>query len=112
VRAVALVGTAAPPWLPQAASRRVVTLDADAAGDRAAAGLTAALASFARSVERLRPPSGKDWHDALLADYGELCAVLEACGLVTAGAVDPAAASAPAPPDRGQLAVPGGAVRR
>ena len=42
----------------------------------------AALASFARSIERLRPPAGKDWNDALLADYGGLCDALEAHGLV------------------------------
>jgi hypothetical protein len=60
----------------------VVALDADDAGDRAAAGLTDALASFARSVERLRPPAGKDWNDTLLADYGGLCDALEAHGLV------------------------------
>jgi hypothetical protein len=84
VPAVALVGTAAPTWLPQAAAFRrvVVALDADDAGDRAAAGLTDALASFARSVERLRPPVGKDWNDALLADYGGLCDALESHGLV------------------------------
>ncbi len=82
--ALALVGTAAPAWLPQAAAFRrvVVALDADDAGDRAATGLTDALASFARSIERLRPPAGKDWNDALLADYGGLCAALEAHGLV------------------------------
>jgi DNA primase len=68
VPAVALVGTAAPAWLPQAAAFRrvVVALDADVAGDRAAAGLVADLASFARRVERVRPPAGKDWNDALL----------------------------------------------
>ena len=42
-------------------------------GDRAAAGPTDTLASFARSVERLRPPRGKDWNDALLADCVVLC---------------------------------------
>jgi hypothetical protein len=109
--AVALVGTAAPAWLPQAAAFRrvVVALDADEAGDRAAAELEASLASFARSVERLRPLAGKDWNDALLADYGGLCDVVEACGLVTAGAVAPAASAAP--PDRGSGASPGDAER-
>jgi hypothetical protein len=90
VPAVALVGTAAPGWLPSAAAFRrvVVALDADAAGDRAAAGLLRELAPFARSVERLRPPggpAGKDWNDALLADYGALCDLLEARGLAVAG---------------------------
>jgi hypothetical protein len=42
------------------------------------------LASFARSVERLRPPAGKDWNDALLADCGGLCDTLEAHGLAGA----------------------------
>jgi hypothetical protein len=114
VPAVALVGTAAPRWLPQAAAFRrvVVALDADDAGDRAAAVLTAALASFARSVERLRPPAGKDWNDALLADYGGLCDVLEGGALVAAGAVASAASIAPAPPERGLLAIPSGAERR
>jgi hypothetical protein len=55
------------------------------AGDRAAAGLSGALAAFARGVERLRPPTGKDWNDALLADYGGLCDALEVCGLVVVG---------------------------
>ena len=41
-------------------------------------GLTDALASFARSVERLRPSAGKDPNDALLVDYGGRCDVLEA----------------------------------
>jgi DNA primase len=88
VLVVALVGTAAPAWLPQAAAFRrvVVALDADAAGDRAAAGLADRLASLARSVERLRPPLGKDWNDALLADYGGLCDALEAHGLVVGDA--------------------------
>jgi DNA primase len=62
--------------------RVVVALDADAAGDRAAAGLAETLASFARSVERLRPRLGKDWNDALLADFSGLCDALEAHGLV------------------------------
>ncbi len=42
-----------------------MALDADAAGDRAA-GLLDDLAPFARSVERLRPPAGKDWNGAPL----------------------------------------------
>jgi hypothetical protein len=53
-------------------------------GDRAAAGLTDALASFARSIERLRPPAGEDGNDALRADYAGLCDALEARGLVVA----------------------------
>jgi hypothetical protein len=87
VPAVALVGTAAPGWLRAAAAFRrvVVALDADGAGDRAAAGLLRELAPFAQCIERLRPPAGKDWNDALLADYGGLCDALEARGLAVAG---------------------------
>ncbi len=77
--AVALVGTRAPHWLRRvAAFRRVVVgLDADAEGDEKAALLLEELAPFARSVERLRPPLGKDWNDALLADFPRLCDYLE-----------------------------------
>ena len=32
-------------------------------------------------VERLRPPTGKDWNDALLADYPALCTWLEGAGV-------------------------------
>jgi hypothetical protein len=84
VPAVALVGTVAPAWLPRAAAFRrvVVALDADAAGDAAAERLLRELAPFARSVERLRPPAGKDWNDALLAmGYGGLVEWLLARGL-------------------------------
>jgi hypothetical protein len=93
VPAVALVGTSAPGWLGSAAAFRrvVVALDADAAGDRAVEGLLRELAPFARSVERLRPPAGKDWNDALLADYGGLCEALEARGLVVTSASGPGA---------------------
>ena len=51
--AVALVGTAAPAWLPQAAAFRrvVVALDADAAGDAAAEGLL-------RDAGAVRPQRG------------------------------------------------------
>jgi DNA primase len=100
VPAVALVGTAAPGWLRSAAAFRrvVVALDADAAGDQAAEGLLRELAPFARSVERLRPSAGKDWNDALLADYGALCDFLEARGLGVAGIVrGHPAPSAPSP---------------
>ena len=73
--AVALVCTRAPRWLKTAAAfRRVlVALDADAEGDDKAEILAAELAPFARSVERLRPPVGKDWNDCLLDDYVALC---------------------------------------
>ena len=93
-------GQRAPVWLrrPAAFRRVVVALDADAAGDRAAEGLLRELAPFARSIERLRPPAGKDWNDALLADYGGLCDFLEARGLAVAGIVrGHPAPSAPSP---------------
>ena len=51
-------------------------------------------------------------NDALLADYGGLCDLLEVGGLVAAGAVIPAASSASAPPDWGPLVLPSGAERR
>ncbi len=68
VPAVALVCTRAPMWLRQAAAfRRVlVALDADAEGDKHAEHVADELRGFARSVERLRPPVGKDWNDSLL----------------------------------------------
>lgn len=68
VPAVALVCTRAPHWLRTAAAfRRVlVALDADAEGDEKAELVASALAPSAHSVERLRPPAGKDWNDALL----------------------------------------------
>lgn len=72
VPALALVGTRAPDWLRLAAGLRPVllALDADAEGDRAAEELAGDLGSFARSVERLRPPWGlKDWNDALQDDF-------------------------------------------
>jgi hypothetical protein len=83
VPAVALVATRAPRWLRRAAAFRAVyvALDADAEGDRASGELAAELATFARSVERLRPPVGKDWNDALLADYPGLVAFLAGAGL-------------------------------
>lgn len=83
VPAAALVATRAPRWLRRAAAfRRVyVALDADTEGDRAGGALLEELAAFARSVERLRPPQGKDWNDALLADYAGLCEFLQAAGL-------------------------------
>jgi Toprim-like len=90
VPAVALVGTAAPAWLRAAAAFRrvVVALDADGAGDAASAVLLRELAPFARSVERVRPSAesagvgGKDWNDALLADYAGLCDALAGRGLL------------------------------
>jgi DNA primase len=84
VPAVALVGTRAPRWLRTAAAfRRVlVGLDADAEGDNKAGLLADELAPFARTVERLRPPEGKDWNDALLGlGYGARAEWLTARGL-------------------------------
>jgi hypothetical protein len=50
----------------------------------AIAGQADTLASFTRSGERRRPPTGKDWNDALLAGGGGVCGALEARGLVVA----------------------------
>jgi hypothetical protein len=86
VPAVALVCTRAPGWFRSAAAfqRVLVGLDADAEGDAKSELLMGELAPFARSVERLRPPVGKDWNDALLAGYADLCDWLEAAGLAAA----------------------------
>lgn len=76
VPAVALVCTRAPRWLRTAAAfRRVlVALDADDEGDKAAVLLEDEVQGFAKSVERLRPPVGKDWNDALMqTDFQALC---------------------------------------
>jgi hypothetical protein len=72
VPTVALACTRAPRWLRTAAAfRRVlVALDADAEGDKASVLLEDEVQGFAESVERLRPPVGKDWNDALMQmDY-------------------------------------------
>jgi predicted nuclease with TOPRIM domain len=55
----------------------LVGLNADAEGDEKAELLMDELAPFAATVERLRPPVGKDWNDALLVDYVGLCDFLE-----------------------------------
>ena len=72
VAALALCGTSWPAWLPKVVAFRqvYVALDADAAGDAAAASLTAALV-FGSKVERLRPCGGKDWNELLLHDGAE-----------------------------------------
>jgi hypothetical protein len=85
---VAVVSTRAPVWLKRAsASRRaLVALDADTEGDRASDGLRRELAPFARSAARLQPPAraghngepGKDWNDALQADFRTLREWLQA----------------------------------
>lgn len=70
--AIALCGTSWPEWLPAAAAFRqvLVALDADAAGDKAAGALRAALLAFGARVERLRPAdAAKDWN-GVLQDYG------------------------------------------
>lgn len=69
--ALALVGTHFPAWLPRALALKWVFLahDADAAGDDAAARLTAALHPLGARLERLRPAGGKDWNE-LLQQHG------------------------------------------
>jgi hypothetical protein len=65
--AIALCGTTGPAWLYLACGLRRVLLafDGDAAGDKAADGLSGALAAYGASCERLRPEGGKDWNEAL-----------------------------------------------
>jgi DNA primase len=69
VPAIALCGTNAPSWLPQAAAFKRVGLafDADDAGDQAAEKLVPLLRSFGAEPERWRPPR-KDWNAVLLED--------------------------------------------
>jgi hypothetical protein len=90
VPAIALVATVAPGWLATVAAFRPVwvALDADAEGDKHAAQLMDELAPAARPVARLRPPAGKDWNDALVADYAGLRRFLAAHAL-TATEEDP-----------------------
>lgn len=68
VPAVALCGTSGPDWLPGRCAFRAVAvaLDADDAGDAAAARLTPVLVALGASVERWRPTSGKDWNELLM----------------------------------------------
>jgi len=94
VPAVGLCGTSGPDWLPQSCAFRAVAvaLDADAAGDAAAARLTPALVALGATVERWRPSAGKDWNE-LVARHGlaALAAALRPpadcadCGGPTAG---------------------------
>ena len=66
--AVAVVGTSAPEWLPNAlAFRRVlIASDADDAGDKFAEKLTMLLRSRGARVARLRSGNGKDWNENLI----------------------------------------------
>lgn len=76
--ALALCGTSAPDWLPCfCAFRRVaLALDADDAGDRAAAQLAVRLRSLGSEVERWRPEGAKDWAEALERDGRDALAAL------------------------------------
>lgn len=67
VPAVALHRVYAPDWLvKQCAFKRVlVALDADTEGDKASPVLVDAVSAYGAKAERLRPPAGKDWNDAL-----------------------------------------------
>jgi len=69
VPAIALCGTNAPAWLPQAAAFRRVALafDADTAGQDASDKLAPLLRSFGAVVTRWAPPR-KDWNAVLLDD--------------------------------------------
>lgn len=73
VPALALCGKDLRPWLlPRLAFRRVlVALDADEAGDQAAAEWLSALRRFGADARRLRPEGGKDWNELLSTAEGE-----------------------------------------
>ena len=65
--ALALCGTSGPCWLHIACGLRRVALalDADEAGEKAAAELKSLLTPFGARCERLRPESAKDWNEML-----------------------------------------------
>jgi len=65
--ALALCGTSGPSWLHIACGLRRVALalDADEAGEKAAAELERLLTPFGARCERLRPESAKDWNELL-----------------------------------------------
>jgi len=69
--ALALCGTSGPGWLHIACGLRRVALalDADEAGEKAAAELENLLTPFGARCERLRPESAKDWNEYLMC-YG------------------------------------------
>jgi phage/plasmid primase-like uncharacterized protein len=66
--AVALMGCSASDIVAWSCAMRTVAvaLDADEAGDQAAAKLMQALAARGCQVFRLRPPDGRDWNDELM----------------------------------------------
>ena len=66
--ALAVSGCNLPAWIPAACAFKRVLLasDADASGDEAASTWRQSVRPFAAEVERLRPPHGKDWNEALL----------------------------------------------
>jgi transcription elongation factor Elf1 len=68
IPSIALVGTSGPAWLRvKCGLRRVaIALDADKAGDDAAAKLSAELTSLGAQCERWRPQGGKDWNEILV----------------------------------------------
>jgi DNA primase len=84
VPSLALVGLAMPEWIPAAAAFRTVALalDADQAGDQAAALLAPRLQSFGATVRRWRPSGVKDWNEALqqLGEEALAAAVLDRIG--------------------------------
>jgi len=69
VSAVALHRTSAPAWVLRACAfkRVLVALDADDGGEKGVAQITPLLSAYGATVERLRPPAGKDWNDTLQA---------------------------------------------
>ena len=60
--------TTGPPWFHLACGLRRVFLafDCDDAGEAAAVALASRLGEYGAQCERLSPPKGKDWNDALL----------------------------------------------
>ena len=99
VPAVALMATRPPVWLTRKTfGRRVaVALDADAAGDAAAAALVEKLRALGATADRWRPPAAagvKDWADAAKPTQGGLEALR---GLVAARAVPRSTAPATDP---------------
>jgi hypothetical protein len=66
--ALAVAGCNLPPWIDAECVRKRVLLasDADERGNKAASTWKPTVLPFAAEVERMRPPCGKDWNDALL----------------------------------------------
>lgn len=108
--ALALAGTSGKSWLPRAlAFRRVLlALDADVAGDSAAAVLAGELQALGARCERLRPGGAKDWNEALQRAGAE--ALRAALAGVLEGSEQPAPTDPPA--EQPEVCACGGEVVR